>query len=105
MLVHLALTAPVRRKQLDYLAKLVQPGEKYIICGDFNTFAGKKELTRFLRKTRLRTANKSHQPTYPARSPDKELDYILYSPELQLKSFKVIKFPGSDHLPLFAEFE
>ena len=105
MLVHLALTAPVRRKQLDYLAKLVQPGEKYIICGDFNTFAGKKELTQFLRKTRLRTANKDHKPTYPARNPDKELDYILYSPELQLKSFKVIKFPGSDHLPLFAEFE
>jgi len=105
MLVHLALTAAVRKKQLEYLANQIQPGEKYIICGDFNTFSGNKELTRFLRKTRLRTANKSHQNTYPARNPAKELDYILYSPELQLKDFRVIKFPGSDHLPLFAEFE
>ena len=104
-LVHLALTAPVRKKQLEYLATQIQPGKKYIICGDFNTFGGKKELTRFLRKTHLRTANKNHAPTYPARNPDKELDYILYSPELTLKNFKVIKFPGSDHLPLYAEFE
>lgn len=104
-LVHLALTKPVRQKQLQYLSTLVQPGKKYIICGDFNTFGGKKELTHFLRKTRLRTANIEHCATYPARNPVKELDYILYSPELKLKSFKVIKFPGSDHLPLFAEFE
>lgn len=105
LLVHLALTAPVRRRQLEYLASLITPGEKFIVCGDFNTFGGRRELTRFLRKTRLRSANKQHLMTYPARQPVRELDYILYSPELKLKEFQVIKFPGSDHLPLFAEFE
>lgn len=105
LLVHLALTRSVRKKQLDYLAELVKPGQKYILCGDFNTFAGFRELTGFLQQTRLQSANREHQPTYPARNPVKELDYILYSPELQLKNFRIIKFPGSDHLPLFAEFE
>ena len=104
LLVHLALTAAVRKKQLDYLAEQIKPGEKYIVCGDFNTFKGYKELTRFMRKSRLRSANKLHQCTYPARKPVKELDYILYSPELTLKNFRIIQFPGSDHLPLFAEF-
>ena len=104
MLVHLALTAAVRKKQLNYLATQIHSSEKYIVCGDFNTFGGSKELTRFLRKTRLRSANKLHQCTYPARKPVKELDYILYSPELTLKNFRIIQFPGSDHLPLFAEF-
>ena len=104
LLVHLALTATVRKKQLEYLAKQIKPGEKYIVCGDFNTFKGYKELTRFLRETRLCSANRLHQYTYPARKPVKELDYILYSPGLRLREFKVIKFPGSDHLPLFAEF-
>lgn len=104
LLVHLALTYPVRRRQLEYLAGLISPEEKFIVCGDFNTFGGSKELAGFLRKTRLRSANKEHTATYPARNPSKELDYILYSPELKLERFQVIRFPGSDHLPLFAEF-
>ena len=105
LLVHLALTGTLRKKQLDYLKTLIQKGKKYILCGDFNTFSGFRELTDFLSETSLCSANKAHLPTYPARNPAKELDYILYSPELHLKSFRVIKFPGSDHLPLFAEFE
>ncbi|MBE6367367.1 MAG: endonuclease/exonuclease/phosphatase family protein [Lentisphaerae bacterium] len=104
LLVHLALTAAVRRKQLDYLAQLVQPGKKMIICGDFNTFGGYRELLHFLRKTKLKSANKIHQATYPARNPTKELDYILYSPQLELKNFQIKRFPGSDHLPLLADF-
>ena len=104
LLVHLALTAAVRKKQLDYLSKLVEPGQKFIVCGDFNTFGGSRELVDFLKQTRLRSANEQHVPTYPARQPVKELDYILYSPELELKNFQVKRFPGSDHLPLLAEF-
>ncbi len=105
LLVHLALRKAVRRKQLDYLAEKIAAGGRYIVCGDFNTFSGHRELLQFMRKTHLRSANKAHLPTYPARKPAKELDYILYSPELQLKSFRVIRFPGSDHLPLLAEFQ
>ena len=104
LLVHLALTAGVRRRQLNYLAQLVQPGKKMIICGDFNTFAGAHELVHFMRKTKLKSANQAHCATYPARNPTKELDYILYSPQLELKSFQIKRFPGSDHLPLMAEF-
>ena len=104
LLVHLALTASVRKKQLQYLTKSVKAGEKFIICGDFNTFRGTGELDSFLQKCQLQSANINHLPTYPARKPAKELDYILYSPDIKLKSFRVLRFSGSDHLPLLAEF-
>lgn len=105
LLVHLALTSAVRRRQLDYLSSLVEQDKKFIICGDFNTFGGSRELAHLKRKGKLKSANAGHAATFPARDPVRELDYILYTPQLQLKKFRVIKFPGSDHLPLLAEFE
>ena len=104
LLVHLALSRSVRKRQLNYLETLIESGKKYIICGDFNTFAGAQELSDFMQKNHLQSANEKHQPTYPARTPVKELDYILYSENMQLQNFRVIRFPGSDHLPLLADF-
>ena len=105
LLVHLALTYQVRQRQLEHLAELVAGKEKVIVCGDFNTFKGSKELAKFRRISRLVSANIHHAPTYPARRPVKELDYIMHSKDLHLKNFRVIRFPGSDHLPLLAEFD
>ena len=105
LLVHLALTRQARRRQLDYLAELTAGKEKVLVCGDFNTFGGSKELVVLQRKSQLVSANIGHLPTYPARHPVKELDYIMHSQDLHLKNFRVIRFPGSDHLPLLAEFE
>lgn len=105
LLVHLALTYPVRQRQLEYLARLAADKEKVIVCGDFNTFKGSKELAKFRRISRLVSANIDHAPTYPARQPVKELDYIMHSKDLHLKNFRIIRFPGSDHLPLLAEFD
>ncbi|MBE6368968.1 MAG: hypothetical protein E7056_02260 [Lentisphaerae bacterium] len=104
LLVHLALGRGVRRKQLEYLTALVQNRKRCIVCGDFNTFGGSRELTDFFNNTGFESANKKHSATYPARQPVMELDYILYSPDLDLKSFRIVQFPGSDHLPLLADF-
>ena len=73
--------------------------------GDFNTFGGVRELWDFLRRTNLRSANGANLATYPAWSPQKELDYVLLSPELALTGFEVPKVNFSDHLPLLAEIE
>ncbi len=106
MLVHLALTRAVRRRQLDWLAeRLAADDRPTVIGGDFNTLSGSRELNKFLCATRLQSANAAHIPTFPARKPARELDYILYSPSLKLKDFRIPNFPGSDHLPLVADFE
>ena len=104
-LVHLALTLAVRRRQLDYLAAILPRQQPVIVCGDFNTLShGSRELTKFLCATRLVSANPAHRATYPARQPVHELDYILYSPEIRLKTLRIRHFPVSDHLPLVADF-
>ena len=101
---HQALTSATRAKQLAQLAEWLTPGEPSIIAGDFNTFRGAAELERFCKRFDLRSANSPHLPTYPAWKPVKELDYILYSPELELRSFRVPECDFSDHLPLIADF-
>lgn len=104
-LVHLALTYPVRQAQIAFLADMLSEVKgPVILAGDFNTFRGAGELAGLCRKCGLLSANKEHHPTYPAWNPGKELDYILYSPELELKDFSVPHLPFSDHLPLVAEF-
>lgn len=104
-LVHLALTYPVRQAQLAYLGEtLQQVTGPVIVAGDFNTFRGAGEIRELCRCGRLQSANQTHHPTYPAWSAAKELDYILYSPELELVDFSVPHLPFSDHLPLIAEF-
>lgn len=105
LLVHLALTRAVRKIQLEYLASLIVPGMPTVVAGDFNTFGGVRELWDFLGRTHLRSANGANLATYPAWSPQKELDYVLLSPELALTGFEVPKVHFSDHLPLLAEIE
>ncbi len=104
-LVHLALTRSIRKIQLDYLANLMEPGVPTVVAGDFNTFGGVRELGGFFAKTGFRSANGANRATYPAWAPQKELDYVLLSPELELTGFDVPKVRFSDHLPLLAEVE
>lgn len=103
-LVHLALTKKVRQIQLNYLEKLIPKDKHVIIAGDFNTMRGSSELTSFMEKCGLSSANLKNHPTYPAWSPQKELDYILYSEKIEIKDFQVPKVKYSDHYPLLVEF-
>lgn len=105
-LVHLALTLAVRQRQLDYLAAMLPQKQPVIVCGDFNTLRyGSRELAKFQSVTRLKSANSAHRATYPAREPVHELDYVLYSPELELEGLRIRRIPVSDHLPLVADFK
>jgi len=105
LLVHLALSAATRQKQLLELAKYVDSGRPTIIAGDFNTFNGELEITRFCRELQLLNANQQADFTYPAWQPRQQLDYILYTPSLKLRDFRIPQVEFSDHLPLIAEFD
>ncbi len=105
VLVHLALGGKVRRSQLEYLAATLPVNEPLVVAGDFNTFGGAAELEELLRATGLRSANRDHQPSYPAWAPFRELDYLLLSPQVRLTGFQMPRVFFSDHLPLIAEVE
>ena len=105
-LVHLSLKYRHRHLQLRHLYDLVSVTDKpVIVAGDFNTFWGENEIYLFMKAAGLTSANTSSIPTYPSRSPRKELDFILYQEGIQPRAFEVPSVRHSDHLPLIFDFD
>ena len=105
-LVHLSLKYRHRHLQLRHLYDLIEETRKpVIVAGDFNTFWGENEIYLFKRAAGLKSANKDCIPTYPSRSPRKELDFILYQDGINVTNFEVPQVRYSDHLPLVCDFE
>ena len=105
-LVHLSLKYRHRHLQLRHLHDLIIDTPKpVIVAGDFNTFWGENEIYLFMRAAGLPSANLNSVPTYPSRSPRRELDFILYQDGIDVTNFDVPLVRYSDHLPLVCDFE
>ena len=104
-LVHLSLKFRHRHTQLQHLHDLVMASHKpVIVAGDFNTFWGEHEMSLFMEASGLRSANVEGLPSYPARKPRMELDFILYSKGIEIDSFAIPDVAFSDHRPLVCDF-
>ena len=105
-LVHLSLKYRHRHLQLRHLYDLIQETKKpVVVAGDFNTFWGENEIYLFMKAAGLTSANTDSIPTYPSRSPRKELDFVLYQDGVNVTGFEVPDVRLSDHLPLVCDFE
>lgn len=105
-LVHLSLKFRHRHDQLRNLHELVKRSTKpVIVAGDFNTFWGDHEIYLFREASGLKSANVAGLPSYPSRSPRKELDFVLHSKNIEITHFEVPDVRFSDHLPLVCDFE
>ena len=58
-----------------------------IVAGDFNTFWGTHEIYLFMRAAGLRSANTAGLPSFPARVPRVELDFMLVSAGIEVTGF------------------
>ena len=104
-LVHLSLKFRHRAAQLRQVFDLVRRATKpVIVAGDFNTFWGEHEMALFMEASGLRSANRDRLPSYPARKPRLELDFILYSRGIEVDAFEVPAVNFSDHRPLVCDF-
>ena len=104
-LVHLSIKFRHRQYQLRTLYDLVVQSKKpAIVAGDFNTFWGTNELYLFMRAAGLRSANVQGLPSYPARKPRAELDFVLVTEGIQVDDFRVPDVRFSDHLPVICDF-
>ena len=104
-LVHLSLKYRHRHLQLRHLHDLIDRTPKPVmVIGDFNTFWGQNEIYLFQRAAGLASANERALPSYPARAPRKELDFILYQQGIVIDDFSVPDIQLSDHLPLVCDF-
>ncbi len=104
-LVHLSLKFRHRQYQLRSLHDLILQSHKpVIVAGDFNTFWGTHEIYLFMRAAGLRNANGAGLPSFPARVPRIELDFILVSQGIEITDFRVPDVRFSDHRPLLCDF-
>jgi endonuclease/exonuclease/phosphatase family metal-dependent hydrolase len=104
-LVHLSLKFRHRQYQLRSLHDLIIQSKKpVIVAGDFNTFWGTHEIYLFMRAAGLRSANTAGLPSFPARVPRHELDFILVSQGIEVQDFRVPDVRFSDHRPLICDF-
>jgi len=105
-LVHLSLKFRQRQSQLRSLHDLIiQAPKPVIVAGDFNTFWGTHEIFLFMRATGLTSANSAGLPSFPARVPRIELDFILVSAGIEVTQFRVPDVRFSDHRPLVCDFK
>jgi endonuclease/exonuclease/phosphatase family metal-dependent hydrolase len=57
-----------------------------------------------MRAAGLRSANSAGLPSFPARVPRIELDFILVSQDIEITDFRVPDVRFSDHRPLICDF-
>lgn len=104
-LVHLSLHPGHRQQQLTELSLLIRGvGKPVIVGGDFNAFAGSRELAGFLSATGLVSANAANVRTFPSKRPRWELDYIFHSRQVRVNDMHAPSVRLSDHLPLVCDF-
>ncbi|AGI22094.1 endonuclease/exonuclease/phosphatase family protein [Pseudomonas sp. MT3] len=101
VMMHLALGARTRTRQLAYIRELLQGYRHQVLMGDMNTHA-----TDLLESSPLRDLGlvaPQVEATFPSWRPQRCLDHILLSSELALERVSVLPQPISDHLPVAVE--
>lgn len=106
-LVHLSLKYRHRQNQLEQLHQLITNtgNRRIIVAGDFNTLWGNRELKLFLAATGLNSANPNNSSSYPSHSPQRQLDFILHGPGIEITDFFIPNVQLSDHMPLVCDFD
>ncbi|OJF89933.1 endonuclease/exonuclease/phosphatase family protein [Pararhizobium antarcticum] len=100
--------SPARRAQAEALVCLIRrlwaPGERLVVCGDFNLLPGSETFTilRSLGLVDLVTERGfTDTRTSHYKKDGRYADYMLVTPEVAVKAFDVVSEPEvSDHRPL-----
>ncbi len=98
VMMHLALGARTRTRQLAYIRELIGGYRYQILMGDMNTHARDLLLHSPLRDLGLLAPQV--EATFPSWRPQRCLDHILLSPGLTVERVAVLSQPISDHLPV-----
>ena len=96
--MHLALGARARNRQLGYIHDIVSDYQHVVLMGDMNTHAENLLINSPLSGLNLRAAQTD--ATFPSWNPQRCLDHILISPDLEIANMSVLPIPISDHLPV-----
>jgi endonuclease/exonuclease/phosphatase family metal-dependent hydrolase len=95
-----------RTAQALRIAELLAPAEEPIVlAGDLNAVPDAPELAPLMSAYADTWARAGSGPGYtiPVEAPDRRIDYVLTSPEIDAVRAEVIATDASDHLPLVAD--
>ena len=101
VMMHLALGAKTRARQLAYVRELIGGYRHQVLMGDMNTHAN--DLLEHSPLRDLGLIAPQVEATFPSWRPQRCLDHILLSPSLTLERVEVLAQPFSDHLPVAVE--
>jgi endonuclease/exonuclease/phosphatase family metal-dependent hydrolase len=102
LIVHFALGKRARLQQILYVGELVRSYRHAILMGDFNFQSDSEEMDLLLAVTGLREPTPGLH-TFPSWRPYRNIDHILVSSSIQVKSVSTLDYPFSDHLPVAME--
>jgi endonuclease/exonuclease/phosphatase family metal-dependent hydrolase len=97
-----------RKNEANKLLEIAgKPGKATILAGDFNTISFSSSIKNikkyyndampFFKSFVSGTYKKIHSPIKP------RIDYIFHSPDINVKSFKIIRQTPGDHFPVIAD--
>lgn len=102
LLAHLALSKRARMRQLAFIGELVNEYQHVVLMGDLNCQPQSKEMDALLENTHLCEPLEAFH-TFPSWRPFRNIDHILVTPSLKIKSVQVLSHALSDHLPISLE--
>lgn len=100
---HLSLGAQARATQFDFLGELLDPYRHVVLMGDFNCQPSNPNFRRFMERSGLRVPGPQPLATYPAWQPERAIDHILISSDIQAIRYEAPALKLSDHLPVTVE--
>ncbi|UHQ21078.1 endonuclease/exonuclease/phosphatase family protein [Lysobacter sp. KIS68-7] len=101
---HLSLGAGSRASQIDFIADLLHDHPHAILMGDFNCDPDRPEMQSLYKHTRLQPPAMC-VPTFPSWRPQRAIDHILTTSDLQVANMEAFAAAYSDHLALAAEID
>ncbi len=99
VILHLALGRRARSQQLTYVASLIRDYPNVVVMGDLNTGPGSRELREFCDMAGLIIPD-SQILTFPSWDPQRAIDHILISPDMDISDLRALPVSFSDHRPL-----
>ncbi len=99
MMVHLALSRRARCRQLGFVAERLADFRHAVLMGDMNSEPGSPEMRTLFSRSELREPEQA-MSTFPSWRPQRSIDHILVTPQLEVEACQVLPERYSDHLPI-----
>lgn len=99
---HLSLGPGSRDRQLGFIGELLHEYPHAVLMGDLNTEISSPELRRLFNRTSLQPPPRP-VPTFPSWRPQRAIDHIFTSGDIDVVRRWTLPEAFSDHLPLAAE--